>query len=47
MAGGVDGLDEVRALRDAGASGVILGEALFAGRLDLGEALEAPPEGCR
>ncbi len=41
VAGGVVSLDGIRALRDAGVSGVILGEALFTGRLDLGEALRA------
>ena len=38
VAGGVGSLDALRALRDAGVAGVILGEALFSGRLDLGEA---------
>ena len=41
VAGGAVNLDGIRALRDAGVSGVILGEALFTGRLDLGEALMA------
>jgi phosphoribosylformimino-5-aminoimidazole carboxamide ribotide isomerase len=39
VAGGVGDLDGLRALRDAGVGAVILGEALFTGRLQLGEAL--------
>jgi phosphoribosylformimino-5-aminoimidazole carboxamide ribotide isomerase len=38
-AGGVSSIEEVAALRDAGLDGVILGEALFTGRIDLAEAL--------
>lgn len=41
VAGGAVSLDGIRVLRDAGVSGVILGEAVFTGRLDLGEALRA------
>jgi phosphoribosylformimino-5-aminoimidazole carboxamide ribotide isomerase len=41
VAGGVHDLDGLRRLRDTGASGVILGEALFTGALDYPEALEA------
>jgi phosphoribosylformimino-5-aminoimidazole carboxamide ribonucleotide (ProFAR) isomerase len=41
VAGGIDSLAGISALRDAGVSGVILGEAFFTGRLDLGEALRA------
>jgi phosphoribosylformimino-5-aminoimidazole carboxamide ribotide isomerase len=41
VAGGVDSVAGISALRDAGVSGVILGEAFFTGRLDLGEALRA------
>lgn len=41
VAGGVDSLDGLRGLRDAGVTGVILGEALFTGALDLGEAIAA------
>lgn len=41
VAGGVVSLDDLRALRDAGADGVIVGEALFDSRIDLGEALIA------
>lgn len=39
VAGGVEDLSGLRALRDAGAHGVILGEALFTGRIALAEAL--------
>ncbi len=38
MAGGVTTLDGLRDLRDAGTAGVILGEALFTGAIDLAEA---------
>jgi phosphoribosylformimino-5-aminoimidazole carboxamide ribotide isomerase len=41
VAGGVSSIDEVVALRDAGLDGVILGEALFTGLIDLAEALRA------
>jgi phosphoribosylformimino-5-aminoimidazole carboxamide ribotide isomerase len=41
VAGGVVSLDALRELRDAGVAGVILGEVLFTGRLDLGAALRA------
>ncbi|HZW01039.1 MAG TPA: HisA/HisF-related TIM barrel protein [Candidatus Deferrimicrobium sp.] len=41
VAGGTVSLDALRGLREAGVAGVILGEALFTGRLDLGEALRA------
>jgi len=41
VAGGVRDLDGLRRLRDAGASGVILGEALLSGAIDLPVALEA------
>jgi phosphoribosylformimino-5-aminoimidazole carboxamide ribotide isomerase len=41
VAGGVNDLDGLRALRDAGVAGVILGEALFTGAIDLGEATRA------
>jgi phosphoribosylformimino-5-aminoimidazole carboxamide ribotide isomerase len=41
VAGGVTSLDGIRALRDAGASAIILGEALFSGRVDLAEASKA------
>lgn len=38
VAGGVVDLEGVRALREAGAAGLILGEAIFSGRIDLSEA---------
>jgi phosphoribosylformimino-5-aminoimidazole carboxamide ribotide isomerase len=41
VAGGATDLDAVRRLRDAGVSGLILGEAILAGTLDLPQALEA------
>ncbi len=37
--GGVASLDDVRACRDAGVAGVIVGKALYEKRIDLGEAL--------
>jgi phosphoribosylformimino-5-aminoimidazole carboxamide ribotide isomerase len=39
VAGGIASADDVRALRDAGAEGAIIGRALLDGTLDLGEAL--------
>jgi phosphoribosylformimino-5-aminoimidazole carboxamide ribotide isomerase len=41
VAGGVTDLDGVRRLRDAGVAGLILGEALLSGAIDLPRALEA------
>jgi phosphoribosylformimino-5-aminoimidazole carboxamide ribotide isomerase len=41
VAGGVSDLDGVRRLRDAGVTGIILGEALLSGAVDLATALEA------
>lgn len=41
VAGGVNSLKGLRRLRDAGVAGVILGEALFTGAVDLGEAVAA------
>jgi phosphoribosylformimino-5-aminoimidazole carboxamide ribonucleotide (ProFAR) isomerase len=41
VAGGVHDLDGLRRLRDTGASGVILGEALFSGAIEFPAALEA------
>lgn len=38
--GGVGTLDDVRAVADAGAAGVIIGRALYDGRLDLMEAID-------
>ena len=45
VAGGIASPDDVRALRDAGAEGAIIGRALVDGTLELGEALRAaaPP----
>lgn len=40
-AGGVSSTGDIRALRDAGASGAVIGSALYHGRLSLREALEA------
>lgn len=41
VAGGVNDLDGVRLLRDAGVAGLILGEALLSGAIDFPRALEA------
>ncbi len=41
VAGGVRDLDGLRRVRDTGATGVILGEALLSGAIDLPAALEA------
>ena len=41
VAGGVRDLDGLRRLRDTGAAGVILGEAILSGAIDLPAALEA------
>jgi phosphoribosylformimino-5-aminoimidazole carboxamide ribotide isomerase len=41
VAGGVRDLDAIRRLRDTGVAGVILGEALLSGAIDLTAALEA------
>lgn len=41
VAGGVTDLDGIRRLRDAGVTGVILGEALLSGAIDFPAALEA------
>jgi len=48
VAGGIAGLDDVRALRDAGAEGAIIGRALLDGSLDLVDVLRVAagqPEG--
>jgi phosphoribosylformimino-5-aminoimidazole carboxamide ribotide isomerase len=39
VAGGVGSVEDIAAIRDAGAAGVILGEALFSGAVDLEAAL--------
>ena len=44
VAGGIGDLDGLRRLRDAGAHGVIIGEALFDARIDYGEALHLAAE---
>lgn len=41
VAGGVTSVDGLRELRDAGIASVVLGEALFTGAVDLGEAIRA------
>jgi phosphoribosylformimino-5-aminoimidazole carboxamide ribotide isomerase len=41
VAGGVRDLDDLRRVRDTGAAGVIVGEAILSGALDLPSALEA------
>jgi len=41
IAGGAADLDGIRRLRDAGIAGIILGEALLSGAIDLSAALEA------
>jgi phosphoribosylformimino-5-aminoimidazole carboxamide ribotide isomerase len=41
VAGGVRDLDDLRRVRDTGAAGIIVGEALLSGALDLPAALEA------
>ncbi len=41
VGGGVGGLEDIRALKALGVEGVILGRALYEGRLDLKEALAA------
>lgn len=45
VAGGVASLDDVGALRDAGARGAVIGSALYCGTLRLADALEVA-EGC-
>jgi phosphoribosylformimino-5-aminoimidazole carboxamide ribotide isomerase len=40
-AGGIANLDDVRAVARAGASGVIVGKAIYEGRVDLAAALSA------
>ncbi|WP_044951119.1 1-(5-phosphoribosyl)-5-[(5-phosphoribosylamino)methylideneamino]imidazole-4-carboxamide isomerase [Halorhabdus tiamatea] len=39
--GGVASIEDVRALRDAGAAAVVVGSALYEGQFTLGEAIEA------
>ena len=44
VAGGISSSEDVRVLKDIGAYGVVLGSALYAGKLTLKEALEAADE---
>ena len=39
--GGVSSLDDLRRIADAGLAGAIVGRALYEGRFDLPQALEA------
>ncbi|MDD2787239.1 1-(5-phosphoribosyl)-5-[(5-phosphoribosylamino)methylideneamino]imidazole-4-carboxamide isomerase [Methanoculleus sp.] len=41
VSGGISAVGDVRALRDAGAAGAVLGSALYAGKVHLPEVLEA------
>ena len=41
VAGGITDLDGIRRLRDAGVTGVILGQVLLSGAIDFPSALEA------
>jgi phosphoribosylformimino-5-aminoimidazole carboxamide ribonucleotide (ProFAR) isomerase len=41
IAGGVTDLAGIRRLRDAGATGILLGEVLLSGRIDYPAAMEA------
>jgi phosphoribosylformimino-5-aminoimidazole carboxamide ribotide isomerase len=45
--GGISGVEDLIAVADAGASGAIVGRALYEGRLDLGAALELFPPATR
>jgi phosphoribosylformimino-5-aminoimidazole carboxamide ribotide isomerase len=40
VAGGITSLEDVETLRDLGASGIVLGSALYSGRIDLGKVME-------
>ncbi len=44
VSGGISAAGDVRALRDAGAAGAVLGSALYAGKVHLPEVLEAAHE---
>jgi phosphoribosylformimino-5-aminoimidazole carboxamide ribotide isomerase len=46
VAGGVSAPEDIRELKRIGAHGVVLGSALYAGKIRLGEALEAADENC-
>jgi phosphoribosylformimino-5-aminoimidazole carboxamide ribotide isomerase len=41
VAGGVTSLGDVGVLRDLGAAGLVLGSALYSGKIDLGKAIAA------
>lgn len=41
VAGGITTADDIRIIQDAGASGVVLGSALYSGKITLNQALEA------
>ena len=41
VAGGITTVEDIRVLRQLGSSGVVLGSALYSGRLHLREAMEA------
>jgi len=40
IAGGISSLGDIEILKDLGASGVVLGSALYSGKIDLGKAME-------
>jgi phosphoribosylformimino-5-aminoimidazole carboxamide ribotide isomerase len=44
--GGVSSLEDVRALRDLGAAGAIIGKAYYTGAIDLAEAIRAAEADC-
>jgi phosphoribosylformimino-5-aminoimidazole carboxamide ribotide isomerase len=46
IAGGVSSPSDIRALKAIGAHGIVLGSALYSGKLSLREALEAADEDC-
>jgi phosphoribosylformimino-5-aminoimidazole carboxamide ribotide isomerase len=46
VAGGVSSPDDIRELKRIGAHGVVLGSALYAGKIRLQDALEAADENC-
>ena len=40
IAGGISSIRDIETLKDLGASGVVLGSALYSGKIDLGKAME-------
>jgi phosphoribosylformimino-5-aminoimidazole carboxamide ribotide isomerase len=40
IAGGISSIRDIENLKDLGASGVVLGSALYSGKIDLGKAME-------